>query len=178
MHNQEMVRILYNKLLGFYPQECREQLGESMEQTFSDLYNEQRRQTDRGLFGPVLWMFIETAIGIIKEYILLIGQGDAMKNILTNFRSPAIISLVLVLPFIILELVNRRTFNEGFPIPLFGFLWLLPILFILTMMPIVRNIRTGNSIIANPIILLFRVVFLAFIAWMWVSLVIDQCLVF
>ena len=97
-----------------------------------------------------------------------------MKNIFMNLRSPVIISFILVIPFMILELVNRRNFNEGFPIVLFGLLWLLPMLFIVTVMPIVRNIGAGNSIIANPIILFLRVVFLALITWMWVSLVIDQ----
>jgi hypothetical protein len=174
MHNQEMVHILYNKLLRLYPRDFKEQLGEAMEQTFNDLYNEQKRQTDRGLFGPMLWIFIETARGITKEYILLITQGDPVKNILTNLRSPTIVSFILVIPFMILELVNRRNFNEGFPIPLFVFMWLLPMLFILTVMPIVRNVLAGNSIIANPVILLLRVVFLAFIVWMWFGILIDQ----
>jgi len=174
MHSQENVRILYNKLLRLYPPAFREQLGESMEQTFDDLCSERKLKPDQSYFSFVLWMFVETTIAIMEEYILLIAQGDSMKNILTNFRSPAIISLVLVIPFMILELIHRRNFHEGFPIALFGFLWLLPILFIITMMPFVRNIRAGNIIIANPISLLLRVVFLAFIAWMWVSLMIDQ----
>ncbi len=50
-----------------------------MEQTFSDLCNERKQQAEGGLFGFVLWMFVETAIGIIKEHILLITQGDSMK---------------------------------------------------------------------------------------------------
>jgi hypothetical protein len=113
-------------------------------------------------------------MGIVKEYILLIARGDSMKNILTNFRSPAIISLVLVIPFMILELVHRRNFPESFPIVLFGLLWLLPMIFILTLMPIVRNVRAGNGIVANPVILLVRVVLLSFIVWMWFGIVLDQ----
>lgn len=173
MYDQNTVHTLYKKLITLYPRVFREQLGESMEQTFNDLCNE-KRQTKTGLFGFVLWMFVETAIGIFRERLLLITEGDIMKNIFTNLRSPTIISLLLVLPFMILEPVNRRNFNEGFPIPLFVFMWLLPMLFILTGMPIVRNVRAGNSLLANPVILLIRVVFLAFIAWMWVSLMIDQ----
>ena len=174
MFKARIIHALYKKLLTLYPQRFKERLEESMLQTFNDLYKERKRQTEQRLFSFVLWMFIETAIGITREYILLITQADSMKNIFTNLRSPAIIGFILVFPFMILELVNRRNFNEGFPIALFGFLWLLPTLFIITIMPMVRNIGAGNSIIANPIILLLRVVFLAFIAWMWVSLVIDQ----
>ena len=173
-YSQEILRVLYRKLITLYPRDFKEQLGRSMEQTFNDLYNERKKQKEQGLFGFMLWTFIETAIGIVHEHILLLIQGNPMKNILTNLRSPAIISLLLVFPFMILELVNRRNFHEGFPITLFGLMWLLPILFIITMMPIVRNIRAGNSIIANPVILLLRVVFLAFIAWLWMGLLIDQ----
>ena len=97
-----------------------------------------------------------------------------MQTILTNIRLPAIFSFLLVLPFMILEVVNRRNFNEGFPIPLFIIMWLLPVLFILTGMPILRNVRAGNSILANPFILLIRVVFLILIVWFWGTLLIDQ----
>jgi len=145
-----------------------------MEQTFNDLSNERNRDTDRSYFSFVLWIFIETFIGITKEYILLITQGYAMKNILATLRSPVIISLLLVAPFAVLELVNRRNFNEGFPFPLFALLWLLPLVFIVTLMPIVRNIRAGNSLLANPVLLLIRVIFLVFIAWMWFGIMIDQ----
>ena len=167
------VHVLYRKLLTFYPRKFREQLAESMEQTFNDLCNE-KRQTKQRLFGFVLWMFIETAIGILQEYIGLIKEMNPMKNILTNLRSPAIISLLLVVPFIIMELVNRRNFNEGFPFPLFGFMWVLPILFILTLTPMVQTVRAGNSLMANPISLLLKVAFLLFLAWFWGNIVVDQ----
>jgi hypothetical protein len=173
-YDQGTVRTLYKKLLGLYPRAFREQLGESMEQTFNDLCNERKLQTERGLFRFVLWMFIETAIGIIQERVLLIKEMNPVKNILTNLRPPAIISFLIVLPFMILELVNRRNFNEGFPIPLFVILWILPIIFIVTLTPIVQNVRAGNSVMANPISLLLRVAFLLFIAWFWGSIMIDQ----
>jgi hypothetical protein len=173
IYEQEIVHKLYRKLLTLYPRTFKEQLAESMEQTFQDLWNE-KRQRKKEWFGFVLWTFVETAIGIFRERLLLIIEGDLMQTILTNLRSPALISLLLVLPFMILELVNRRNFNEGFPIPLFVFMWLLPMLFILTVMPIVRNLRAGNSILANPVFLLLRVVFLAIIVWMWFGILIDQ----
>ena len=105
----------------------------------------------------------------------LIKETYLMKSMLTNLKSPALVSFLVVLPFMVMELVNRRNFNEGFPIPLLVFMWLLPILFILTVMPIVRNLRrAGNSIIANPIAFLIRVIFLAFLVWMWFGVLIDQ----
>jgi len=111
VNEQTTALALYRKLLAFYPSGFREQLGVSMEQTFNDLCNERKHKSDQSYFGFVLRMFIETAMEITREHILLITQGDPMKNTLTNLRSPALISLILVLPFMILELVNRRIFN-------------------------------------------------------------------
>lgn len=173
IYEQDAVRRLYKRLLVFYPRTFREQLAESMAQTFNDLCAEKRR-TKSGVFGFVLWIFIETAIGILREHLLLIKEGTSMQTLLTYLRAPAIISLLLVLPLMLLEWVNRRTFNEGFPFPLFAIMWILPMLFLLTGMPIVRNIRAGNSLLANPIILLIRVVFMAFLLWMWSGILIDQ----
>jgi hypothetical protein len=91
-----------------------------------------------------------------------------------TLRSPALISLLLVIPFMVMEVADRRGFNEGFPIPLFVIMWLLPLSFILTAMPMVRNLQAGNSLMAQPVNLLIRIVILVFVAWMWTSLLIDQ----
>lgn len=179
---QKTARILYKKLLALYPRAFREQFGESMEQTFNDLCRERTKSAGHGLFGFVLWMFIETAVGIIKEHLILIKRGAAMENIITNLKSATLISFLLVLPFMILEfwfqIINKPTVirlkNVTDFILLFGFLWLLPMAFIVILTPIARNARAGNSITANPINLLFRTVFLALIAIVWGSLMIDQ----
>ena len=97
-----------------------------------------------------------------------------MKNMFLTLRLPALISLLLIIPFMVMEVVNRREFNEGFPFPLFIIMWLMPVLFILTGMPILRNMRVGNNVLAKPVILLIRVAILIFIAWFWVALLIDQ----
>jgi hypothetical protein len=172
MNKQQLTRFI-KKLLTLYPRVFREQLGASMEQTFQDLWNE-KRQTKKELFSFVLWAFIETAIGILRERLFLILQGDSMQTMLTNLRLPTVISFLLILPLMIMEVINRRNFNEGFPVVLFVILWLLPALFILTATPIVRNVRAGRPIMARPVILLLKVAFLAFIVWMWFGIMIDQ----
>lgn len=92
-----------------------------------------------------------------------------------SLRSPALISLLLVVPLMIMELVNRRGLNEGFPIALFIMLWILPVIFILTITPIIRNLRrAGNSLMTQPVNLLIRVIVLVLVAWLWISLLIDQ----
>lgn len=74
----------------------------------------------------------------------------------------------------IMEVINRRNYHEGFPIPLFIIMWLLPMIFIVILMSIVRNIRAGNDVLANPINLLLRVAFLILIAIVWTGTLIDQ----
>jgi hypothetical protein len=74
-----------------------------------------------------------------------------LKNIFTNLKSPAIISFVLVLPFMIFELVNRRNFNEDFPFMLFFGLWLNLFAISLILLPILRAMRTGKHDMANPV---------------------------
>ena len=103
-----------------------------------------------------------------------VADGNPVKNMLINLRSPALTSLLLVLPFMILELINGQGFDQGFLSPLFVIMWLLPLIFIVVLMPIVRNVRAGNSLMASPISLLIRVVLLILTAWMWTSLLTDQ----
>jgi hypothetical protein len=126
------------------------------------------------LTPAVFHILLALSIGLVQEHIVLIKEVYPMKHILTNLRSPAVISLLLVLPFMFLEVVNRRNFHEGFPVTLFVIMWLLPLLFILTVMPIVRSVRAGNSIATNPMNHILRVAFLALIAWMWMGILIDQ----
>ena len=165
--------MLYSKLLRLYPRRFRERLGESMEQTFQDLYYE-RWEARQRLFGFVLWTFLETSGRIIEEHVLQIRRGDAMQAFLTTFKVPVITSFMLVLPLMIMEVVNRRSFNEGFPILLFIVMWLLPVIFLLILTPMIRTVRAGNSLLGSPIKLLLSIAFLVLIAIVWTSALVDQ----
>jgi hypothetical protein len=102
MHEREIVQTLYKRLLTLYPRTFKERLGESMEQTFNDLCNERKQQAEYLWPGFVLWMFVETALGIVREHVLIITQGAAMKNTLAIPRSAALISsILLVVAFIV-----------------------------------------------------------------------------
>lgn len=122
MNRQETIPALYNRLLRLYPYPFRERLGESMAQTFHDLYCE-RREARQSLIGFVLWTFLETGIGIFREHLSLILTGGRMKAMLKSMGSPALLGLFLILPLMILEVVNRRNFQEGFPFAVFFLLW-------------------------------------------------------
>ena len=156
-----MFRNLYRRLLTLYPQTFRQELGESMEQTFRDLWNE-KQQSKEELFSFVLWTFMETAIGIFREHLLLVSTGDLMQAILKPIGSPALLSLLLIFPFLIMEVVNRRNFDEGFPFMLFYLLWFSLFAISLILLPIMQarrpanhdmaNLvpRQGNALLANP----------------------------
>lgn len=99
-----------------------------------------------------------------------------MKSIFRDFRIAAFISFLLMLPFAILESLNNTITKQSALglILLFGVLWLLPTIFILILIPIVRSVRTGKSPLANPLTFLLRVASLALIATVWGWGFIDQ----
>jgi hypothetical protein len=99
---------------------------------------------------------------------------DSRGSFSSSMKAPALISTLLVLPFLILELVNHHGFNEGFPAALFALLWLLPLAFILLLLPIVRQRSPGPKTSANRLRLWSRIAVMGFIVWAWVSLVVDQ----
>lgn len=99
-----------------------------------------------------------------------------LRNVTADLKWAALISVVLVLPFAILEYLNRTVNQQSASsaIVLFGVLWLLPMAFVFILAPIVRHLRTGNSVMAHPFNLLFRIVCLSAIAMFWGRLIIDQ----
>lgn len=103
-----------------------------------------------------------------------ITQWQSLRGTAGSLQWPAIISLLVVLPFIILELINMNTLRHGFPFALFAFMWLLSFSFILVLRPIPRQLRTENRSMADHLTLITRVGLLIFISWVWISLTVDQ----
>ncbi len=98
-------------------------------------------------------------------------KGFCTKISLLNLKWPAIAGLLGTLPFILMELVNRRDFNESFPLPLFGILLLLPILFIATIMPVACSTDSATLRLAE---IVSRVVLSILLAWLWLAILQDQ----
>lgn len=192
MYDQNIVHALYKKLFAFYPQGFRERLGESMEQTFTDLYRE--RQTEHGLFSFVFWTFAETSVGILQEHILLIKQGDGMKNMFSHPTSVAITSLILSLPLgltfvafmfdielLIKPLNNLFTINgrQGEintlgRIVIYGGLLLLPIAFALNFQPILKRMGPEGKRKIYAINLIVAVAILLLIIFIWGGLILEE----
>ncbi len=83
-------------------------------------------------------------------------------------------SLVFILPFILLELVKRRSFNEQFPFGLFAGLWLVSFLFVFILWRILSDLRHRASDGIRPADTVIRFVSLALLAWLLVNLIQDQ----
>ena len=187
-----MVHILYKKLLRLYPRAFREQFGESMEQTFHDLYNEQKQVPVHGYF--VLSLFTETTIGIVREYLLLIREGEVMKNILANPRSAAITSSLLSLPLgltyiaLMFEIEPlAKLLNDWFTIPgqqgeinmigrivIYGGLLLLPVAFALNLQSVLKREGPEGKRSPHTLNLMVGVAILLLIVFTWGGLIVEE----
>lgn len=85
---------------------------------------------------------------------------------------PAVVGILAVVPFALLELVNRIGLNEAFPFVLFVLLWVLPaVLFRLTISAI-QVFRSDRAQASGSLIV--RVIVVGVIAWFWIALMTDQ----
>jgi hypothetical protein len=126
----------YGRLLGLYPARFRDRFAEGMEQTFTDLCRERGRDA-RPLPPFVLWMFIETSAGIIKENLV---PGDRPLDV----RRPLGITLLVILAIV------------GIPVLLFGsYIWI-----------VVEEVG-GVQLLTAVAVLLLAPLFLAFAFGAW-----------
>jgi hypothetical protein len=95
-HTIARYRRWYRKLLRFYSRPYRERFAEGMEQTFNDLCRE-RSSAGKGLFGFVLWAFVETSASIIRDNVRLIIM---QKNII---RIALGTGLILLIPLVAMQ---------------------------------------------------------------------------
>lgn len=99
-----------------------------------------------------------------------------MQKLFRNYPliSSAVLGFVFLIPFIVLETVNRWKFNEGFPFAVFTFTWLLQTAFILILVSLIKNVQPKKSLKGNPFIFVLRLVGLVLIAYIWGGWIIDQ----
>jgi hypothetical protein len=102
-HSIRRYRNWYATLLRFYPKRHRERFSEGMEQTFNDLLHE-RRDTERGLFAFVLWMFAETSAGIIGESLTYITMQNITRRLIVW---AAAVALLLLVPWVAMQVTGE-----------------------------------------------------------------------
>lgn len=97
-----------------------------------------------------------------------------MARFLSQLPFPAALGFLLTLPFLGLQLINRRGYHEAVPLPLFAVLWLLAGGFALTLMPLLRHGRAGAEGRPATTRVALRVALLLAIAAVWAAIVQDQ----
>jgi len=70
---------LYEVLLRLYPAAFRERFGEGMAQLFGDLYRA-RTAAGRSALPVVSWMFLESAVGALRENLATMRMGLVIKK--------------------------------------------------------------------------------------------------
>lgn len=101
-----------------------------------------------------------------------------MYTALSNLKQPAQVGAALALPFLALELgFNASGFSLKYILDtsiLFGLLWLLPAAFMRLLLPLARSARAGEIVLEQPAALMLKIILLALIAVLWLSLLADQ----
>lgn len=96
-------RGLYAKLLRLYPKPYRDRFEEPMRQTFHDLCRE-RIEAGHGLFGFVLWLFVETSVGIIREDIKVMMMKSTTKRLSVW---AVVVALLLMIPLVAMQFTEE-----------------------------------------------------------------------
>ena len=133
----------YARLLRGYPARFHDRFADGMEQTFTDLCRE-RGDEARPLAPLVLWMFLETSVGIIKENLV---PGDRPLDV----RRPLGITLLAILAAI------------GVPVLLFGsYIWI-----VVEEVGGVQLLTAGAVLVLAPLFLAFAVGAWMLKPWAW-----------
>ena len=101
-------------------------------------------------------------------------QDQAAPGILKSFVTSLSITAVLVAPFIVLQLVNRRAFDEDFPVVLFMFMSAHSLLIVLLLTPALRRLRTERALSALKLGHWAGLVLSGVLIYAYVNVVIDQ----
>lgn len=111
VQSQQLYRALYARLLHLFPTPFHNRFGAEMEQVFKDLCGE-RLKANKGLFGFILWIYIETLITIIRE------------NLAANpMKTTSILRVLLITAGILsIPAVAMLTSAEGWKWSIFDFL--------------------------------------------------------
>lgn len=79
-----------------------------------------------------------------------------MNAMLKTLGSSMLVSFLLTLPFMIMEIVNRRNYNEEFPLALFIGIWFILFAINIILLPVILGRSAGhvpaqgNTLLTNP----------------------------
>ncbi|HEX6181521.1 MAG TPA: hypothetical protein VFZ47_09750 [Chitinophagaceae bacterium] len=97
-----------------------------------------------------------------------------MNKIVSIFKWPAIISTIVILPFVVLELINQPASHTDFPFALFVLLCFVPLVYCLILLPMLRPAPATDKKRPNVVGLFARLVILVSLGMMWIITMLDQ----
>jgi hypothetical protein len=101
----------YAGLLRLYPKPYRQRFGEGMQQTFNDLVREQQ-EIGKGLLHLIIWVFVETSVGIARENMMSLNTQAVTKSIVHALIGTGVLLLIpLALQLTIGTGVDGQGFN-------------------------------------------------------------------
>lgn len=109
------------------------------------------------------------ALGIALAAALLALRHRPIRDL----RPPATLASALVVPFMVLEFVNRRALAAAFAVPLSAILWLLPFSFTWILRATLRD-RSEEGTTPWRLSHLPVLAALSMLAWLWIGLGLDQ----
>ena len=147
-----------------------------------------------GLLSFVLWTFVETAMGIVQEHLILLTERNVMKNMFAHPSSAAITSFILCLPIGLTFLAFMfdigplvKTLNNLFTIEgqqgdintlgrvvIYGGLLLLPVAFVLNLRPMLKREGPDQKRRLYALNLTVCAVLLLLITFTWGGLVLEE----
>jgi hypothetical protein len=100
----------YARLLRLYPKPYRKRFGDGMQQTFNDLVREQQA-VGKGLLRFIIWVFVETSVGIARENMMSLNTQAVTKSI-----AHAIIGTgaLLLIPLMLQLTIGTGVDGQGF----------------------------------------------------------------
>lgn len=150
---KEKTFALYKRLISLYPRDFKERFGESMEQTFSDLCNEQSNVKGRLSLQFVVSTFVETSAGVVKENLDKVNGANPMNYWLKNVVIAGLISFFLAVLFtfgtFFSDNPGKQLSEFSFPVLDFFRGWLIQTI-VFTF--IVSGLRSGESVSAKNLV--------------------------
>jgi hypothetical protein len=104
----------------------------------------------------------------------MMTQDQAGPGILKFFVASLMISAALVVPFIVLQWINRRTFHEDFPFVLFTFMSLHALFIVLLLTPALQRLRAERSLRALRLGHWVGLLLGVLLVYVYANVVIDQ----
>ena len=101
-------------------------------------------------------------------------HAQAPRGTRTAFTSSLLVAALLVVPFIVLQLVSRWRFQEGFPYVLFTFMGVHSLLIAISLVPALQCLRRERSLKALKPGHWAGLLLAGFLGYLYINLVLDQ----